>query len=271
MKRMSVRFGVTFLLLPFLISCAAMPTPPPRAMVHIEMVGSDSMQWLAHSFADTYTQQRPYVTVTVRPTNSEMGLRATRAYSGTIGLVARAIKPAELDQTRAVVVARDGIAIIVNKTNPINAITRAQLVQVFSGEISAWPIGPSAGKNIVVVSREDGSGTRDAFETMAMQGTRVTRAAIVMPNEAAVVDYIARNREAIGYTSMGALTADIHALAVDDIPLSVQTVEGRQYPFIRTLAFVVPQSPDPETQEFLDFALGGDGQRIVSQKFGRAP
>lgn len=128
-----------------------------------------------------------------------------------------------------------------------------------------------AGKLIVVISREDGSGTRDAFEKMAMNGTRVTRTALVLPSESAVVDYIARNPTAIGYASMGALTSDVRALTVDDVPLSIQTVESQKYPFVRTLSFVVPQSPDVEMQDFIAFVLSAEGQRIITQKYGKAP
>jgi phosphate transport system substrate-binding protein len=255
--------------LPLLIACAAVPTP--RATVRISLVGADSMQWLARALANAYTLQRPHVTLAVQPTNSEAGLRAASEYSRTIGLVARALKPNELNQTRAVVVARDGVAVIVNQQNPINAISRSQIPQVFSGEISTWPTGPNAGRGIVVVSREEGSGTRHAFETMAMNNQRVTPTAVIMPNEAAVVDYVARHTEAIGYTSMSALTPEVRALSVDDIPLSPQTVESQQYPLVRTLAFLVPLLPDPELQDFIDFALSSDGQAIIAQRYGRAP
>lgn len=229
------------------------------------------MHALAQSLANAYTQPRSYVTITVRPTNSEFGLRAAREYTNTIGLVARAIKPNELVGARAVPIARDGIAIIVHPSNPINAIMRSQLVQVFAGEILVWPLGPMTGKPIVVVSREEGSGTRHAFEAMATQGTRVTLTAIVMPSEAAVVDYVARTPEAIGYVSMGAVTSNVRALTIDDVPLARETVENQTYPFVRVLSFVVPQTADVEMQEFVAFVLSAEGQRIVAQRFVRAP
>lgn len=229
------------------------------------------MQWLAGALANAYSQQHSNVMITVQPADSDTGLRAVTEYSGTIGLVSRVVKPAELVDERAVVVARDGIAIIVNRANPINAIARSQIADVFSGQVSTWPMGPDAGKTITVVSREDGSGTRDAFEAMAMNGERVTRTAVVMPGEAAMVDYVAQHPEAIGYCSMGALTDGVQAMTVDDIPLTPQTVESQKYPFVRTLAFIVPQTPDPDMQDFVDFAIGSDGQRIIAQKYGRAP
>ncbi len=266
-RKSSHGLGLLGVLLLLLVACA----PPPHKPVQMQLVGSDSMHALAQSLADAYTQQRPYVTITIRATNSAVGIRAAREYTHTLGLVARAIKPNELDGTRAVVVARDGVAIIVHPSNPINAIMRSQLAQVFSGEILVWPLGPMAGKPIVVVSREEGSGTRHAFEAMVMQGTRVTRTAIVMPSEAAVVDFVARNPTAIGYVSMGAVTDAVRALTIDEVPLSRETVESQQYPFVRTLAFVVPQTADEEMQAFVAFALGAEGQRIVAQRFARAP
>lgn len=186
-------------------------------------------------------------------------------------MVSRTIKPNELVGTRAVVVARDGVAIIVNQKNPINAIQAAQVAQVFAGEILTWPAGPDAGKPIAVVSREQGSGTRDAFETIVMNGRRVTLTALVMPGEAAVVDYVSQHSDAIGYVSMAALTPQVHALVLDDTALSPQTIETLQYPLVRTLSLVIPVAAPPEMQDFVDYVLSPDGQSIISQKYGRAP
>lgn len=229
------------------------------------------MLWLARTLTNTYTQERPEITFTTQVSNSEAGLRAVNTYSQTIGMVSRTLKPSELDQARAVVVARDGIAVIVNPKNPINAIQRSQIAQVFSGEILTWPTGSLQGRSIVVVSREEGSGTRRAFEEMVMNNQRVTLTAIVMPGEAAVVDYVAQYPEAIGYASMGAVTPQVRAMTVDDVPLSPQTVESQQYPFVRTLTFLVPFEPDPDLQDFMDFVLGHAGQNLITQRYARAP
>lgn len=248
-------------------SCRALPTPRPS--VRFEFAGSDSMQWLAKTIAGAYGEQRADVAFSFRISNSQNGIQATESYSRTIGLVSRTVKPNELEGRRALAVALDGVAVIVSKPNPINSITSAQVIQVFDGEIITWPTGAIAGKNILVVSREEGSGTRDAFQTMVMKGQRVTRTAVVMPSEAQVVDFVAKHPEAIGYVSMGAVTGDVHALSVDNSALSPHTVETLQYPFVRTLAFVVPLKPDGEMQEFLDFVLGYDGQSLIGQKYGR--
>jgi phosphate transport system substrate-binding protein len=250
-------------------ACNAMPTP--RLSVRMTLIGDDSMQWLGSTLATVYSQQHPNVTITVQSANADTALSTVSEISGTIGMVSRVVKPSELSGERVVVVARDGIAVIVNRENPINAIMTSQIAQVFSGEISTWPTGPNAGKLITVVSREDGSGTRDAFEQMAMKGTRVTRTAVVMPGEAAVVDYVARHPDAIGYCSMSSVTDAVQAMTVNDVPLTPQNVESQKYPFVRTLAFIVPLTPGPTMQDFINFTLSSEGQRIIAQKYGRAP
>ena len=252
-----------------LAGCMAEGTPVPA--FHLTLVGSDSMQWLARALGSAYTQQHPNVIVTVQASNSELGLRAASEYTRTVGMVSRAIDPNELDQLRAVVVARDGVAVIVNDKNPISAIQKAQVTQVFSGDILTWPTGPDKGKPIVVISREAGSGTRNAFEALAMNKRRVTLTALIMPSEAAVADYVLQHSEAIGYTSMGGVIAGTHALVIDDVALSTQSVESQKYSLVRTLAFVVPAQAQPEIQGFCDFAVSPEGQAIVGQRFGRAP
>jgi phosphate transport system substrate-binding protein len=106
---------------------------------------------------------------------------------------------------------------------------------------------------------------------MAMERKRVTLTAIVMPGEAAVVDYIAQNQDAIGYVSMAVLSTGVRPMTVDEIPLSTQTVESEQYPYVRTLSFIVPLEPSPQVQGFVDFVQSSEGQAIVGQRFGRAP
>ncbi len=251
------------------ISCSAVPTPRPS--VKLSLVGSDSMTWLANSLARGYSESRGDVEFTVRIFDSQVGITAPLQSERTIGMVSRTIKPAELDQLRAVVIARDGVAILVNNKNPINAIQHGQITQIFSGDILTWPAGPMAGKPITVVSREQGSGTRNAFEAMLMPNQHVTLTAVVMPSEAAIVDYIAQHQDAIGYTSMGAMTPDVHSLAIDDVHLSVSSVESGQYPFVRTLSLIVRAEADPEVQSFLDYVLSPAGQAIVGQRFGRVP
>ncbi len=256
-------------LLFFLFACA--PTPVPRATITLTLIGADAMQPVARILAPAFMKQRPDVAITIQPANSEIGLRAPRESPRVIGMVSRALKPNEASQFRAVTLARDGIAVIVHASNPINAIQRAQVAQVFAGEVTAWPTGPIAGKSLIVLSREDGSGTRAAFESLAMNGKRVTRAAVVLSSDKAMVDYVAAHPPAIGYVSAAALTAKVNALAIDDVPILRENVESQQYPFTRPFILVAPLESELIVNEFLDFAQSAEAQRMIAEKYARAP
>ncbi|MBI3914813.1 MAG: phosphate ABC transporter substrate-binding protein [Chloroflexi bacterium] len=257
------------LLLFFITACA--PTPAPRATIHLTLSGADSMQPLARGLAAAFMKQRPEVNIAIQPANSQVGLRAPLDAPATIGMVARALKPAEVSQLRVVTVARDGIAVIVHRDNPINAIQSVQVTQVFAGEVSSWPAGAVIGKPIVILSREDGSGTRAAFESLAMLGKRVTRAALVLSSDEAIVEYVATHPTAIGYVSLNALEARVHPLAIDDIPISRENIENQTYPYTRPLNLVASLEPELIVREFLDFAQSSEGQKIIAEHYARAP
>jgi phosphate transport system substrate-binding protein len=267
---MSVRRTLLFLLFALaLTGCAEIAQPTPRPVTRLTLISDDSTEWLAQKFVDAYAQQRPDITITLQLANSTTAIRSAQEISYTVGLAARAIKSNELISARAVPLARDGIAVIVNRNNPINAIMRTQVTDIFTGQIGTWPLGPDVGKPIAVVSREDGSGTRDAFDALVMNGQRVTRAGIIMPTETAMINYISQHTNAIGYASMANLTPDVRALIVDDVALTPQNIEGKKYSLVRTLSLIVPLSPNPTMNDFVAFAIGNDGQKILAQRLAR--
>ncbi len=117
-----------------------------------------------------------------------------------------------------------------------------------------------------MISREDGSGSRAAFESLAMGGERVTLNALVMPTGQAVVDYVASHRAAVGYVSTGVLTDTVRAVPVEEVAPAAATVRSGEYRLGRVLYLYAPQPTPPEVQEFLDFVLSPAGQAIVSRR-----
>jgi phosphate transport system substrate-binding protein len=140
---------------------------------------------------------------------------------------------------------------------------------LFSGRTIEWDnVGGSPGL-VQTVSREDGSGTRDAFEAVVMGNDRVTLTALVMPNSQAVVDYVARDPLAIGYVSMGYLDDRIRVVPVEGLLPTPENVSRGEYHLTRE--FVILSRPDPSTevQSFLDFVLSPAGQAIIARRYGR--
>jgi phosphate transport system substrate-binding protein len=140
-----------------------------------------------------------------------------------------------------------------------------QLRAVYRGEILDWGAFGGLPEEPLIISREDGSGTRAAFEALVMVGDRVTLNALVMPTSEAVVDYVAGHRAAIGYVSMAALTDTVRALPVEDMLPSPENVRSGAYHLSRLLYFYAPEPMPPASQAFVDFVLSPAGQTIVGR------
>ncbi len=136
---------------------------------------------------------------------SSAGIEAVSAGTSDIGTASRDLK--EEEQGLGLVdtpIAFDGIAVIVNPDNPVDALTTDQLRQVFSGEVKNWSELGGEDRPINLVNRDEASGTREAFKKIVMgEDARFDRSAVVLPGTGQVRDVVARSRGAIGYISVG--------------------------------------------------------------------
>ena len=121
---------------------------------------------------------------------------------------------------------------------------------------------------VQTVSREDGSGTRAAFEALVMQGGRVTPTALVMPNSQAVVDYVARDaRHRLRFD--GLCRDKVRVVAVEGLVPTPQNVSRAEYNLTRDLVILTRPAASGAARAFLYFVLSPAGQAIVGQRYGR--
>jgi phosphate transport system substrate-binding protein len=226
------------------------------------------MQPLVEELAADFHRQRPFVTIDVRAGGSALGQELAASGQVDLGLVSW-LPDGPPPGLRATAIARDGITLIVHPTNPITGVTMLQAREIFAGRMIDWrQLGGSPGL-VQVVSREDGSGTRSAFEAMVMADDRVTLTALVMPNSQAVADYVARDPLAIGYVSMGYVNGDVKTLAVEELLPTPENVSRGAYHLTRELVVLHRPNAPSNVKAFLDFALGPVGQAIVARRYGR--
>ncbi|MFQ5611131.1 MAG: phosphate ABC transporter substrate-binding protein [Anaerolineae bacterium] len=269
MKHFKVRFivlGLSLLAVGLTACGATVESPQP---VFLKAVGSTSMVPLVSELAAAYHQGQSLVTIDVDGGGSQLGLAQAQAKQVEMGLVSHL--PDELPEgLRAVVVARDGVAIIVHPDNPLANITLAELQALFAGRISTWGELPRAGAGeIQLVSREDGSGTRAVFEARAMGGLRVSPTAVVMPGSQAVIEFVAGHPEAVGYVSAGLVPDSVRVLAVEDSAPVPDLISTGAYPLTREFNILVQVDTPPEVEAFLNFVLSPAGQAIVAGRYGR--
>jgi len=266
------------LVLPILLCLLAACGAPiePHEPVYLRVAGSTSMHPLVEDLAQASSERHEYVTVDVQGGGSRLGIALARENQIDIGTASR--KPTAEDErdpeTGAkrlwwTAIAQDGIALVVHPQNIVGSLTLSKAKDIFFGRILDWEeIGGTPGE-IVVVSREDGSGTREVFEEIVMGEKRVTLTAIVMPSSEAVVEYIARHPTAIGYVSMGYLSPQVKALPVEGVSPTPEDVRSGAYPLTRPLYILTGQEPTGEVRAFIEFALSPAGQTVVEQRYGR--
>ncbi len=247
--------------------------------VNLSIAGSTEMMPLLVELTTEFSNRHPNVIFSLRGGGSTLGEKWVS--NGQVALAASALLsedeelPANLLR---VPIAWDGIAIIVHSSNLIETLTLLQLRNLYSGRTLDWQdVGGKPGE-VVLVSREDGSGTRMLFEERVMDGEGVALTAVVMPTSRDVVGYVATHPNTIGYVSQ-AYTREIAAASVADPgfldQVRVVPVEGnlpdaaalatQTYHLSRPLFILRRTSDRGWPQQFIDFVLSSTGQRIVER------
>jgi phosphate transport system substrate-binding protein len=232
----------------------------------IEVSGSTSVTPLMEMLAAAYSKLRPLVRVNINGTGSSDGVKAAAAGTSELGMSSRELSPAEKGQgLTELVIAIDGIAVIVNRANPVSALSPEQIRGIYTGAISDWSaLGGGRKGRIAVVSREPGSGTRGAFEEIVGFQDKLLAGAAEFDGTGAVKAEVSRNADAIGYISLGSLDDSVQPVAVGGVAANTANVVNGSYRIARPFIVVYRrQSASAETARFLEWVLSAEGQRIV--------
>ncbi|MCL2440498.1 MAG: phosphate ABC transporter substrate-binding protein [Treponema sp.] len=233
----------------------------------IEVGGSTSVSPLMELFAESYQNAKPNIKVNINGTGSGDGINnAGVLYQ--IGMSSRELTPAEQGKgLREIIVAIDGIAVIVNSNNPVSNLSVDQIRDIYTGVITDWSqVGGRAGR-IAVISREEGSGTRGAFEEIVRFQGRLLAGANESTSTGAIKAGIVQNPNAIGYISLGSVDATIKAISVDGVAPATANVVGGAYKIARPFIVLTGNNLHAESSAFVDWMLGSDGQAIVSRSW----
>lgn len=255
--------------LSLVLFCAACTTPSPptptRPVQVIKISSASATAPLLAALVETFEQTTPDVRVQIQTVNSAWALEQLQ--KGQADLAAIASEPP--DELWRTPIALDGIALIVHPDNPLIGLTEAQAQAIFGGRVWHWrDLGVTvSGDEITVLSREQGSGDRIAFEARIMKETPVTPAAILVYGASAVVDFVATHPGAIGYVSQAMVSEHVKALRLEDVAPTPETVARQQYGLIRPLYLVAVEEPAGAARTFLDFCLGEQGQTIVARRY----
>ncbi|MBN1391233.1 MAG: phosphate ABC transporter substrate-binding protein [Sedimentisphaerales bacterium] len=248
----------------------------------ITIKGSDTMVHLVSNWAEIFMEHNPNTELAVTGGGSGTGIAALINRTTEICASSREMKDKERQQSRdkgvevkEVVVARDGIAVVVNPKNPIKELAMQQIEQIYTGAYTKWNQVGGSNKGILVFSRESSSGTYAFFQEHVLKNKDYTPRAKLMPATSAIIESVSTDEDAIGYVGLGyamaagskvkilAVKADANSPAI--MP-SDETVTSGQYSISRPLYLYVPTDTKPEVKAFVDFCLGDEGQAIVKKE-----
>lgn len=254
----------------------AMAVTPVSAKETISAVGSSSVTPLMEVFSETYMKTNSNVFIEVQGPGSSAGVKAAKNGSADLGMSSRNLKASEKEPSlKEEVIARDGIAVVVNPKNTLSGLTAEQVTAIYKGEVTNWKQVGGADKPIVTITRDTASGTRGAFEDImklkkkiaGKKVSAISQRAQVANGNGALKTMVASNPYAIGYISLGTVDNTVHALAIDGTAASVTNVKNGSYKVARPFLVLYKEGkPSAETQKFLDWMLTPEAQKLVDQK-----
>lgn len=236
-----------------------------RSAGGITVAGSTSVQPFAELLSEEYMALHPAERINVQGGGSSAGIEAAVTGAAEVGMSSRELKGDEKQLVR-IEIARDAIAVVVHRSNPIRDLSLEQVSGIFAGRITRWSELGGPDRPIVVVTREEGSGTRGAFQEMVMGEVEIDPGALVQDSNGAVRQLIGGDPNAIGYISLGLVNEGVKAISIGGVEPSADTVFAGEYRLVRPFLFVLRSEPEGGVKRFVDYVLGPDGQNSLGHE-----
>lgn len=232
----------------------------------ISISGSTSVGPLAEKLAEKY-KEKNNVNIEINQIGSSAGI--TNAVNGVseIGMSSRDLKEEEKASLQETVIAYDGIVVVTHPSNHVKNLTIAQVKDIFTGKITNWKEVGGDDLEIVVVSREDGSGSRDAFqEIVGYSSGELVRNSIIASGNGNIKTTVATNKHAVGFISFEYIDESINTVSINGVEATAENVLRQKYSLSRPFLFVhKEENLSDEGKKFIDFILSLEGQKIVRE------
>jgi phosphate transport system substrate-binding protein len=252
-----------------ILICASVTGRADRLVIK----GSDTLgAKLVPQLAEEFKTKNRDATFDIAAEGSTTGFAALIDGTAQIGMSSRPAKPTEIAAATAkgvtlkeTIVAYDGVAVIVNAANPIKALTKKQVEQIFTGEVADWSaVGGSSGP-ISIYTRNTSSGTYSEFKELAMNKRDYASSAQKMAGNEQIAAEVGKNANGIGYVGLAYAKAQgIKVVPIDGQLPSVESVQKKTYPYARPTFFYTNGEPAGLVKAFVEFTVSEAGQKIVA-------
>lgn len=257
-----------------IITLIALLIAPTGYSQKLIIKGSDTLgAKLVPTLAEEYKTTHKDVSFEIAAEGSTTGLSAIIDKTADIGMSSRRAKATEVSTAtskgvtlKPIVVAHDAIAIVVNEKNPLSKLTKRQIQQIFTGDVTDWSgVGGKQGK-ISVYTRNTSSGTYSDFKEMAMSKRDYASSSQKLAGNEQIVGEVQKNPNGIGYIGLAYInTPGIKVIAIDGQLPSKETVTKHLYPYARPTFYYVNGTATGEAEKFIDFTLSPKGKEIIEK------
>jgi phosphate transport system substrate-binding protein len=240
----------------------------------IVIKGSDTLgAKLVPQLAEQFKAQHLGTAFDIAAEGSATGFAALIDKTAAIGMASRPAKPEEIANGKAkgvemkeTIVAYDGIAVIVNTANSIKGLTKKQVEQIFTGEVTDWSAVGGSGGKISVYTRNTSSGTYAEFKELAMKKRDYAPDSQKLAGNEQIAQEVSKNPNGVGYVGLAYTKAGgIKVLPIDGASPSKESVLAKTYPYARPTFYYTNGDPTGAVKDFIDFTVGPEGQKIVEQ------
>lgn len=233
----------------------------------ISISGSTSVGPLMLKIQEKYESANNGVTLEVQENGSGAGIKDVINGVSEIGMSSRELKEEEASQVEGTIIAHDGIALLVNPANKVKNISLEDIKAIYTGKVTNWKELGGDDAPIVIISREEGSGTRDAFqEIVGYKSEELIKDATIADGSGAVKTAVAGNENAIGFASFEYIDDSVAALKVNDVEATADNVKAGEYKLSRPFLLVTKKDSLSEAgTALIDYVLSAEGQQIVKE------
>lgn len=259
---------------------------------NLRITGSDTMVQLGQTLAKEYMAANPDKKVSVQGGGSGTGIAALINGATDIASSSREMKPKEWAQAKArgleikeYIVALDALAVVVNPSNKVTKLTLTQLSEIYAGKITNWKEVGGADREILVISRENNSGTHVYFKEHVLRMGKDAKKEPTNPlatlefgpkvtygvSSEAIASQVKTNPAAIGYFGMGWMNKDVKAIEISKdgktyYPLTAENTSNKKYPIARGLQMYLSAAAGEKGQQFMAYVMSPAGQKVVKDQ-----
>lgn len=244
-----------------------------REIQTVSITGSTTVLPIAQKAAERYMDLHSDVNILVSGGGSSVGVVSAGEGTADIGMASREMKDEEktdYPNVKPIVIARDGVALIVHPSNTVASLTVEEVKGIYNGTYSNWSQVGGKDMEIVVIGRDSASGTREFFWKEVMNKEDFVSTMLEKNSNGAVKQTVSQTPGAIGYVGLGYIDTTIKAVKIKEsgkeVEPTVANVQNGSYPISRSLYMLVNGEPEGLVKDFIDFILSSEGQAIVEEE-----